>query len=232
MSHTPLGEERGATFDPLRPFATTCLRAWSEGGWPGVRSAAPRSRGAVSGLRALRHQFSVLVCGLGTPRMVDAVEDCRPRPCPASVGRRKGAPPSPWRRNLGRLNARPHTDSGREASLPRSLSDFGSGPRRGELRCQTRPNFGSPRGACQGHATSRQRRMAPQIAPALRVGPASGRMRRCKCSPCRPARLRFAPSLRPEAGPTRTRPKVRQAPSAGEVALRRGRVAAERWRCP
>ncbi len=51
-------------------------------------------------------------------------------------------------------------------------------------------------------------------APALRVEPAMGCRRRCKCSRYLQVSLRFAPSLLPIAGSTRARPKARQPPSA------------------
>jgi hypothetical protein len=44
---------------------------------------------------------------------VDAASQCRLRRCPASVGRRTGAPPPPWRRAVGRLRLRGQTALGR-----------------------------------------------------------------------------------------------------------------------
>jgi SAM-dependent methyltransferase len=89
-----------------------------------------------------------------------------------------------------------------------SLSGFGRG------------RAGASRGASQGvgeavwltHTMSRQRRMAPRMEPALRVGPARGRWRRCKCAPGPQPRLCFAPCHHPLADPTRSPPKARQAP--------------------
>ncbi len=49
---------------------------------------------------------------------VDAAKHSSLRPCPARVGRRTGAPPSPWRGNLRRLNARLRTALGRYAQVP------------------------------------------------------------------------------------------------------------------
>ena len=91
---------------------------------------------------------------------------------------------------------------------PRRLSGFGSGPRRGKFRRQSRRR----RGVWLAHTTSRQRRMAPKISPALRVDPEMGLIRRCKCSPYPKVWLRFAPRLSPISGSTRARPKARQPP--------------------
>lgn len=62
--------------------------------------------------------------------------------------------------------------------LPREAVGLGSGVRPGELLGETRRG----RGVWPRHTTSPQRRIAPQIARALRVGPARGRILRCKCS--------------------------------------------------
>ncbi len=49
---------------------------------------------------------------------VDAAARCSLRRCPASVGRRTGAPPSPWRGSRDTLTARPQAASGRKQPLP------------------------------------------------------------------------------------------------------------------
>ena len=59
--------------------------------------------------------------------------------------------------------------------------------------------------------TSRQRRLAPKIAPALRVEAGKGLIRRCECAPCRQAWLCVAPRLSPLPASTQARPKARQA---------------------
>ena len=45
---------------------------------------------------------------------VDAAARCRPRRPPASVGRRTGAPPPPWRHDVGRLTVHGRTDVRRQ----------------------------------------------------------------------------------------------------------------------
>ena len=52
----------------------------------------------------------------------------------------------------------------------RRLSGLGQGPRGGEFRCLSRRR----RGVWLAHTTSRQRRMAPKISPALWVDPEWG----------------------------------------------------------
>ena len=92
--------------------------------------------------------------------------------------------------------------------MPRSLSGFGLGPRRGESRCQPRRR----RGVWRAHTTSRQRRMAARLASARRVGSTKGA---CGVANARrisnPAALCALPA--PFVDPTRAQPKARQAPS-------------------
>ena len=85
---------------------------------------------------------------------------------------------------------------------------MGSGLRRGEFRCQPRRR----RGVGLPPTTSRQRRMAPKIAPALRVEAGNGLIRRCQCAPCRQAWLCLAPRLSPLRASTQARPQARQPP--------------------
>ena len=66
------------------------------------------------------------------------------------------------------------------------------------------------------HGAHGQRRMAPKIAPALRVESGNGLIRRCECAPCRQAWLCFAPRLSPLPASTQARPKARQAPRRAE----------------
>ena len=102
-----------------------------------------------------------------------------------------------------------HRQPGAGAPGAGSLSGFGSGLRRGEFRCQSRRR----RGVGLPTTTSRQQRMAPKIAPALRVEAGNGLIRRCNCAPCRQAWLCIAPRLSPLPASTQARPKARQTPS-------------------
>ena len=82
---------------------------------------------------------------------------------------------SPVRRSWRPGSTRPNGALGscsrpRAALAARRLSGLGQCPRRGEFRCQSRRR----RGVWLAHPTSRQRRMAPKISPALRVDPEWG----------------------------------------------------------
>ena len=77
-------------------------------------------------------------------------------------------------------------------------------------------NLGAGEAVWLAHTTSRQRQVAPRIAPALRVGPEWGRMRRCKDSPGEQPGCACASCLRPLSGLTRTPPKARPGRGAGQ----------------
>ncbi len=92
----------------------------------------------------------------------------------------------------------------RVTAVARSLSGFGSGPRRGELPCQARRQ----RGVWRGHTTSWQRRLARQITSALRVGPAKGLSRRKQSLAVPPGTAAFcARALRPWPSPGTNSPQ-------------------------
>ena len=96
------------------------------------------------------------------------------------------------------------------ATLSRSLSGFGLGPRRDESRCQARRQRGGVAGPHNELATTH--------GAANRLGPSGWACKEAHAALQMLAgcaiRLRFAPCLHPLADPTRTQPKARQAPSA------------------
>ena len=112
-------------------------------------------------------------------------------------------------------------EAGESTAHAQKVVDQHLGAWAAEIRARAKTSRGDWQGACEAHgwspATSMQRRQAPRIALALRVGPGLRPMRRCNAGPGVKPGLHAAPSLGLKPGPTRVRTSAALAPSGGRL---------------
>ena len=131
---------RFAGVAPSTPSARALVAATANGACARTPSHLPRYPGGMRrrGTPAPMHQGGGGAPGRRpdsrSPPMVagqsgvDAAADCRLRRSPASVGRRTGAPPPPWRRDVGMLTVRAKATLNRQARLASQSSPPESQP--------------------------------------------------------------------------------------------------------